>query len=152
MGTLRHYFSTQAELLSFALEEIERDLRERFARIDQTGGPRAVAARVLRELVPMDEDSRLAHQIWLAFVGRALVDPALREHSDRVYDDLRALCAQLVAGVARPGLDADLETERMYALLDGLAMHAVLRPERWTPARLGAVLDRHLAALASANT
>lgn len=38
----------------------------------------------------------------------------------------------------------DLETERLFALLDGLAVHAAMRPEQARPERLLAVLSRHL--------
>jgi hypothetical protein len=34
--------------------------------------------------------------------------------------------------------------DRLHALLDGLALHAVMRPERVPPSRVTAVIARHL--------
>ena len=53
----------------------------------------------------------------------------------------------LAVALARAGLDVDLEGERLYAVLDGLAVHAVTRPSALPPDRARAVLAAHLAAL-----
>jgi len=52
-----------------------------------------------------------------------------------------------VAGRIRPGLDDALEAERLHALLDGLALHAAMRPEQMSPQRIVAVLVGHLDSL-----
>jgi BetI-type transcriptional repressor, C-terminal len=46
-----------------------------------------------------------------------------------------------------PGRRRGLEAERLHALLDGLALHGAMRPERLPPRRIAAVLRRHLDAL-----
>jgi hypothetical protein len=51
------------------------------------------------------------------------------------------------AGAARADLDVDLEGERLYAVVDGLAVHAVTRPSVLPPARTRQVLAAHVAAL-----
>lgn len=147
MGSLRHYFATQAELLAFALGEVERRLRARLADLDTSGDPRDVLERVLHHLVPMTPDSRVEHEIWLAFVGKAVADPTLHSLNARVYDELRELIRQVVARVGGADRDPDLETERLYALVDGLVLHVALRPEQWPPERLAAVLRYHLDSL-----
>jgi BetI-type transcriptional repressor, C-terminal len=50
--------------------------------------------------------------------------------------------------MARSDLDVQDETERLHALIDGLAMHATLDPKITTPTRQMEVLSRHLDALA----
>ena len=40
-----------------------------------------------------------------------------------------------------------VEAERLYAVLDGLTVHAVTRPDRLSPGRATAVLARHLDSL-----
>jgi AcrR family transcriptional regulator len=146
-GSLRHYFATQAELLAFSLGEVERRVRSRLRDLDTSGDPRQVLERVLHQLVPMTPQSRAEHEIWLAFVGKAIADPVLHSLNARVYDELRELIRQLVQQVARPDQDPDLETERLYALVDGLVLHSALRPDHWSRARLAAVLRYHLDAL-----
>jgi AcrR family transcriptional regulator len=152
MGSLRHYFGTQAELLAFSLAEVERRLRARLATLDTAGPPRRTLERVLHLLLPMTPELRDEHGIWLAFVGRATADPALHTLNARVYDELRELLRPLVAAVVGPDRDADLETDRLYALVDGLVLHSALRPERWGPARLAAVVGHHLDTIADTIT
>ena len=39
------------------------------------------------------------------------------------------------------------ETDRLYPLIDGPAMHGVLRPEKYPPAHVLEVLESHVAEL-----
>jgi len=148
MGSLRHYFATQAELLAFSLGEVERRMRARLAGLEASGDPRDDLERVLHQLVPLTPESRVEHEIWLAFAGKAVAEPTLHELNARVYDDLRALLHRLVPDVLGPGRDAELETERLYALVDGLVLHAALRPGEMTPDRMVDVIRYHLDTLA----
>jgi hypothetical protein len=107
-----------------------------------------VLERVLHQLVPLTPQSQVEHAIWLAFVGKAVADQALHELNARVYDELRALIHRLVPDTLGPGRDPDLETERIYALVDGLVLHAALRPEVWTPHHLAGIIRYHLDTLA----
>jgi len=43
-----------------------------------------------------------------------------------------------------PGYDLDLEAERLHAVLDGVALHALTMPERVTPDVMRAVIGAHL--------
>lgn len=112
-------------------------------------GARQAVERVLEELLPLDDERRVEAEVWYAFTGRALVDPELRQLRGEVYDQLRWVCAELVDALVRhgrapPTLDVGLETERLYALIDGLTVHAILRPEAFPAGHIRAVLARHL--------
>lgn len=150
MGALRHYFGTQDELLAFAMGLVIERARGRIGALDLSScAPRRAVEMVLREVLPLDAERRAEAEVWLALAGRALVDPALRALRDESYDLLRGLCRRLVgmlveSGEAAPGLDGDLEAELLYAVVDGLAVHAVVRPERATDDLVAAVLARHL--------
>jgi AcrR family transcriptional regulator len=150
MGALRHYFGTQDELLAFAMGLVIERARGRIEALDLSScAPRRAVEMVLREVLPLDAERRAEAEVWLALTGRALVDPALRALRDESYDLLRGLCRRLVgmlveSGEAAPGLDGDLEAELLYAVIDGLAVHAVVRPERATDYLVAAVLARHL--------
>ena len=150
MGSLRHYFGSQTELLAFAMRLVTERARRRVEALDLSNcGPRRAVERVLSEVLPLDDERRAEAEVWLALTGKALVDPTLRVLRDEADDGLRGLCAWSVRALAEadeaaPGLDADLEVERLYALVDGLAVHAVVRPERALAARISAVLSRHL--------
>ncbi|MNC82088.1 hypothetical protein D3C75_1354570 [compost metagenome] len=45
---------------------------------------------------------------------------------------------------AKPELDIDLEAEKLYALIDGLAMHQLMQPGRLSDERLEQMLEEHL--------
>ena len=77
-GSLRHVFPSQSELLGFALELVGERVAARIAALDGSGEARAAVERVLAEIVPLDPDRRAEFEVWLAFVARARVDPALR--------------------------------------------------------------------------
>ena len=76
--------------------------------------------------------------------GKALVAPPLRALRDEAHDLLQGLCRRLVgmlveSGEAAPGSDVDLVAELLYAVVDGLAVHAGVRPERATDEAVVAV-------------
>lgn len=154
MGSLRHYFSTQSELLAFALQAIIDRIETRIAAIGPENDPRRRAELVLAEVLPMDADRRAENEVWLAYTARATVDPALRAMQDSAYDQLRAGCGRIVrqlAGETLTRAEAELETERLHALIDGLAVHAAMRPDLNSPERLRAIVARHLDELESAR-
>ncbi len=140
-GSLRHYFTTHSELLAFAMELVVQRVTERVGRLRPSQDPRETAARVLHEVLPLDAERHAEMQVWLAFTARSLVEPDLRELRDEAHTGLRTLCATAVGLLG--GTDAD--AERVHALIDGLALHAVLDPATTTPERqvelLGAELD-----------
>jgi AcrR family transcriptional regulator len=151
MGALRHYFGAQDELLAFAMGLVIERARGRIEALDLPScDPRWAVELVLREVLPLDAERRAEAEVWLALTGRALVDPALRSLRDESYDLLQGMCRRLVVMLvesgeeAAPGLDVDLEAELLYAVVDGLAVHAVVRPERATAEGVVSVLARHL--------
>jgi AcrR family transcriptional regulator len=148
-GSLRHMFTTQAELLVFAMNHVVDRIERRLDALDPTGDPRLAAERFLVELLPLDEERREENEVWLAFTARALVDPELRGCSEKSYDALRAGCRRWVTAIAGDDIDIDLETERLHAVLDGLAIHAATRPEIATADRLHAILAMHLSTLST---
>ena len=148
MGSLRHYFTTQAELLAFTLRTVIERIEERLAALPEEPDPRRRAEAVLAELLPMDAERAAENEVWIAFTARSLVDPGLRALRDEGYRALRDGCRGLVAALAS---DADLELEaaRLHALVDGLAVHAATRPGETTPERMREVVRAHVAALSA---
>lgn len=150
MGTLRYYFGAQDELLAFAMRLAIKRTRGRIEALDLSSyGARRAVETVLREVLPLDAERRAEAEVWMALAARALVDPALQTLLDESYDLLREVCRRSVGmlvegGVAAHGIDVDLEAELLYAVVDGLAVHALVRPERATTDVVVAVLARHL--------
>ncbi len=132
-GSLRHYFDDQAQLLAFAMGLVMQRVSARVAALPRGGDRRALAQRLLHEVLPLDAERHAEMQVWLAFTARSLVEPGLRELRDRAHAGLRSLCraAADLLDAPCPGRDA----ERLHALIDGLALHAVLDPATTTPGR-----------------
>lgn len=149
MGSLRNTFGTQAELLVFAMGLVVERIEGRMAAIPSTAGPREAVQRLLEELLPLDDERREENDVWMAFTARSLVDTDLYGCSAQAYDLLRGACARCVRRLAPAGADQELETDRLFALLDGLAVHMATRPDHATGERTRGVLSHHLDALAA---
>lgn len=152
-GSLRHYFATQNELLAFAMQLVTDRVRTRIQAIAAPSSDvRAYVEDVLAEVLPLDAERVSEMEIWLAFTGQGLIDPTLRTLRAESARLLLGLCRQLLvrlitSGEGAPGLDPDLEAERLHAVLDGVALHAVSRPEHVTPDVMRAVISAHLSSL-----
>jgi AcrR family transcriptional regulator len=142
-GSLRHYFDSQAALLAFAMELVIDRVTLRVEAVSATDTPREIAERALQEVLPLDDERRAEMQVWLAFTTRSFVDPELRELRDRAHAGVRTLCE----GAARLVGASPLDAQRLHALVDGLALHAVLDPATTTPARQRALLAAELDAI-----
>lgn len=148
-SALRHYFATQDELLGFALEAMVARVRARLDPVLPTLRGRDGAERLLSELLPLDAERRDEVAIYLAFLVRAHADPRLAA----IRDDAEAQSRRAVryaiglvaeAGGLRAGRDPEEEADRLYPMIDGLALHGALWPDRYPPAHLRAVLRAHL--------
>ncbi|MGH3504569.1 MAG: TetR/AcrR family transcriptional regulator [Nocardioidaceae bacterium] len=150
-GSLRHYFATQAELLAFAMRQVDTRVRARIARIDAEGAPAETVLRYCVEVLPLDDERRTEAEVWLALTGAGLSDPALRQVRDETDAGIHELCSSLTWAMVRAGLltvdRAEVEASRLWALLDGLALQLLLSPGRTTPDGALVVLRHHLADL-----
>jgi AcrR family transcriptional regulator len=152
-GSLRHVFASQAELMAFSMRLVAERIEARVRALRPSGDVRRDAEAAIGELLPLDDDRRAEAEVWLAFAGQALVDErlrALREEVDgRLHGFYRTLIDTLAAGGAlRAGADRALEAERLGAVIDGLVVHALMRPDRADPALQRAVIAHHLDSLA----
>ncbi|GAB2723676.1 TetR/AcrR family transcriptional regulator [Kitasatospora kifunensis] len=154
-GALRHYFASQSEVLTFAMQLVIDRVRTRIQALEPQPDPPAAVRQAIEELLPLDPERLAEAEVWLAFTARAQTEPALRALRDTSYELLQDLCHHLVATLDQHGtaahLDLVVETERLYALLDGLVVHCVIRPDRATPSLMRDVITRHLAELTGAS-
>ncbi|MFE7580486.1 TetR/AcrR family transcriptional regulator [Streptomyces gardneri] len=158
IGSLRHYFASQQDLMRFAmqsmLDRVGGRLLEHVERIGDLGSrPRPeqlrLAAGLLAELLPLDEHRRAEVIVFLDFNTAARTNPAFVDLSRQAAEGTRNLLRRVLSrlheeGALRPALDLDIETERLTALLDGLSLSAVLHPEILAPRACADVLLAHL--------
>lgn len=156
VGSLRHYFATQSELFAFSMQLVSDRVKKRAANKSYDGPPLDAMQEVLSEFLPIDEERRIEMEVWMVFSAKTIVDPVLKELSQVVYDEMRQAAAMVVEGLvdigfARQGLDKELEIERLYALVDGMALHGILHPDNFSVGKMQATLKYHLEALCISN-
>ncbi|MFD7156550.1 TetR/AcrR family transcriptional regulator [Kribbella sp. NPDC059898] len=154
-GAVRYYFPDQDGLLSFAMDLVSRRVTERIGAIAPKGSVPNIVLRYLDEVLPLDAERRAEFDIWLAFMAQAQAETGagtLHTHTETVHNQLRELCTSLIRaladeGLLKDGLDVRREVERLHALLDGLALHAAIQPERTTPTRVRQLMRHHIESL-----
>ncbi|GAA0313118.1 TetR/AcrR family transcriptional regulator [Streptomyces polychromogenes] len=163
IGSLRHYFASQRELMDFAMQSMLDRLGARLVRhVEEIGalerhpGPERLrlAVGLLAELLPLDETRRAEVAVFLDFSTAARTSPEFAGLARRTAVGARELVRRVLGrldatGTLRPGLDLDAETERLTALLDGLGMSAVLHPDLLGAETCLAVLRGHVGDLAA---
>lgn len=125
-ASLRHAFPTQDALLTFCFELVLDRAAQRITSVQVPGGAREHAEQALAQVLPLDQERHAEMQVWLAFAAASMAHPTLAPVYARGHDALRGLCRAVVRSLA-PGPDAELESARLHALLDGLSMHLVAR-------------------------
>ncbi|MCP2170344.1 TetR/AcrR family transcriptional regulator [Goodfellowiella coeruleoviolacea] len=151
-SSVQYYFSTQAELLNFAMRVIADETERRADPAHLPADPHEAALALFDRLLPLDPDARTANEVWVAFLSRVLVDAeagafnaASNEWLAEVFrDQLQRLVA---AGRVSPAIDLDLEVDRLRVLFDGLALHLVTDAPRMPPERARELIRHHLETL-----
>lgn len=151
-GSMRHYFSTQSELLLFAMNLVSERVTHRYHQMSLTGSPLDDMKKILLEILPNTDEKFAEMEVWFAFTVKSKTDPALKSLADNVYNELRRMAAYVITqlmelGLTKPDLNVELEIERLYALIDGLGVHAILRPESINAKVMDDILTLHLASL-----
>lgn len=149
VGSLRHYFASQSELLAFALKMVGERIEKRLAQLELGKDLRADIQAVVDQILPLDEERTTETIIWLAFLGRAVADEKLRELAAVSNAIIHGLFLRITENMLRYGLlpdDADpkLEARRLHALVDGLAVHAVTDRPPWSAEKVREVVAYHL--------
>jgi AcrR family transcriptional regulator len=153
VGSVRHVFSTKAELLEYSMALVHERARVRVQEHFAIKDPRKLAEAVLAEMMPLDDQRRMEMAVNMAVVAESPSHPSLR----RVALDAQGAVASACAGILqmlqqekliRADVDLAYETERLHALVDGLALHALTADRKdLRPKAVLAVLRSHLAEL-----
>lgn len=146
LGALRHYFSTQEELLIYAMDLVKERVTERVEKIALKNlPPKEMVLQMLLEIVPTNETTRAEMEVWLEFVLFFRNKGNRESQNDGILEGIQKLLDSLDrAQFLKKEIDKDLETERLCALIDGLAIHAILNPTRLTKERIISILAHHI--------
>jgi len=147
LGALRYYFKTQDELLVYAMTLVQERATSRIeAIVKRDLPPKEMVIAVLLEIVPVNEETLTEMEVWFAFIAHVKYrKDSLDVPDDGVFEGVRKLLDYLLmSSLLKAGLDIELEVERLYALVNGIAMHALLEPERVNSERVIKTIQYHI--------
>ncbi|KAB7704738.1 TetR family transcriptional regulator [Bacillus aerolatus] len=147
LGALRHYFSAQDELLVYAMELVKEQAEARIKRVAAENlPPKEMMLKILLEIVPTTKETMAEMEVWFAFTAHARHK---KDVFDASHDGIFTAIARLIhyldeMKLFKKELDKDVETEKLYAIIDGLALHAMLEPSRVDRNRIIHILTSHI--------
>lgn len=148
-GALRHYFSTQDEMLLFIMNYYLEKGEERSLNKDWSENPLQAVEEILLELVPIDEEKKVETSVWFILALRSLTSDKLKEKKDEMtngtYELANSLIEMLVAqGRLSNSPHVELEKSRLSTLIEGLSIHALLRPDVYSPEKVRELIRYHI--------
>jgi AcrR family transcriptional regulator len=148
-GSLFHYFGSKDELLSHAV----RHLTSRQSRRVNDFSSRSRGLRALRRLLYddalVDNASRDEAVVWLAFLSRAALEPALGRIHGQLIDGWLERIRQMLeearaAGEVPAALDPEGEALAIWVYSAGVGQQGLLYPQRFPPARQRKLITAYL--------
>lgn len=146
-----HYFRNKNELL-FGVYQLANDrARERLEAAFAAGLP---LLDCLAEIMPLNAQARANWRVWIAFWGRAHLEPEYLEERRRAAEQsLELYRMMLVRRSACPVGDGDLlfEARRLIASVAGISLEACFAPDDWSAECMTQVLAAQLADIGFAS-
>ncbi len=160
-SSLRHYFSTQAELMEFALASLLDSARvrleNRVASYARGGDDVAWLSELFKEGLPLDGRRSAEVEVWMALHRHDRDGGVLSQAMGREWRESQQLCRFAVTSLAdgapradvRDALDDRLELEStlLHTFWDGLTLDASSRPSVFTPSLIDELLTTYLCQL-----
>ncbi|KAB8163915.1 TetR family transcriptional regulator [Lysobacter maris] len=150
---VQYYFGSKAALMRAGLERLEARGMQRWAArtpADADGPARDVLLALFAEALPVDDERRAFHVLWMAYAVLAMTDAEIPERAfvdgpDRLQAHIAATLEHGVAkGQFRADLDIALESVALLGLLHGLGTAVLVGQQRadTAMAAVAAHLDR----------
>ncbi|WP_066292957.1 TetR/AcrR family transcriptional regulator [Arthrobacter sp. B6] len=164
VGSVRHYFASSEELLTYSfatvVDRITLRLADALAELKLltpgTAGHHEAVLTLLGELLPLDEQRAVDACVWMAFKNAARIRPFLAVEADRSHRGVAAVVGQLVTELVPDDGSGQhslvIEAERLLATIDGLCMHALLQPEWMTAQMCRDVLERQIVGMSAGQS
>lgn len=151
-GALRHYFSTKDEMLLFIMDYYLEEGKKRSQSKSWSDNPLQAVAEVLLELIPIDEEKKIETSVWWILALQSLTSDTLKEKKDEMTNGMYELASSMIEilvlqGILSDSTNVNLEKSRLAALIDGLSIHALLRPDVYSPEKVKEVIRYHLETL-----
>lgn len=137
-GIVHYYFASKDELIRETFEDnFASSLARRSSIIEQDLPADTRLDQLLRSYLPIEEATRESWVVWLELWVGALQDPSLRSINEHAYDQWR----RLISGIIREGCESGVftsedpaaDTNQLVAMIDGLAVQALLESSVISP-------------------
>ncbi|WP_247828647.1 TetR/AcrR family transcriptional regulator [Arthrobacter antioxidans] len=147
VGAVQHHHRTKDDLLMAAMDKVSEEFVQRVESVTDRGAdPASNLAAVCRILGGVDDASRSASIVWLAYASKATTSETVavaHQESWRLMEDgLTALLHEV-----DPALGRD-DAATLMALLDGIAIARATETERMTSQRAHHIISTFLGRLA----
>ncbi|MGC5166293.1 TetR/AcrR family transcriptional regulator [Luteimicrobium sp. DT211] len=148
-GSVRHFFPSQAELVSFAMTALADTVTQRVRAAARTPDASDRVLAMLVELLPVTDRTLAEFTAYLDFMERSRTDASLRPVARESVRAVRELVVTVLAdlralGLLRPEVDVPAESVRLHAFVDGLTLQLVVAPELVSRDEARGALERWL--------
>lgn len=155
VGSMRHYFSTQADLFAFCMNIFLTRVQSRVESMAFGEDLFQDLQSILLQFLPLDEDRRMEMEVWLSFNAKTLIHPALQSLSTGMYEGIHktimfVLNTLVEHKLAQENMDLEVEAYKLNALIDGLAMHLITQPQTLSQEMAEHIVITHLQSLCKA--
>lgn len=143
LGVVRYYFCTQDELLDYAMILVDQKVKQRIEEKMPLSLPlKKLAIEILLELIPTDSEKLLEMRVWHEFISRKIqkklaLDDGIQEV---VYKILNHLYQE---GLLKDSIHLEMEGIKLYALIDGLALHVMMKKLPLDLEKIRTILEHH---------
>ncbi|GEM48362.1 TetR/AcrR family transcriptional regulator [Deinococcus cellulosilyticus] len=142
-GAIRHYLPNREAILNFGAEHLNRRIEEHLRSLPHSPDFRQSLLNFLEFMLPVDDEPRLWMEVWLAYVGEAVIEQSYADTQGLLYRNLNALFVQIFKDFAQAGWQLrhppEQAANQLHALLDGLSIHVLMH--RVTPEQAKTILQ-----------
>jgi AcrR family transcriptional regulator len=145
-GTVHYYFENRRDVLRQALRfAFEQSLNRQLGELARLRSPRRRLERLIELNLPNAEEVTQEWIVWMEFWLEAVHHSEMRPMNEQLYGRWRKVVGDIIAdgqaaGDFREDVDADSLANRFVALMDGLAIQALLHSPQMTVAKMRRVL------------
>lgn len=149
VGLVQRYFRTKDDLLRFGIQVVYERVEDHINNVTVALPVRSILDDIITPLLPLDEQREREFRVAFAFWHASLHDPEMstthREATNRLIDAfIEVISGAQRAGEIHSSINPELEARILMALIDGLAMHATITPDVFSPADVVDAVTTHL--------
>lgn len=148
-GQIRYYFPNHSELLNAVMSTVELKVRRRIEVIFMSENLNTIdkAKASLLSVLPLDQERLADMEVWMAFrydiheYGQSTLDDGIDQLCNSVLTLLRN------EHLLKDNLNMHLNSMKLHALIDGLALHKLLNPNGISNDDIQTIVDEEIVRL-----